>query len=346
MKLFLCILTILFQHFITSLGGVTKNTKEPEKLYQLMCQQDLTEAIEYRKTEFWQKLAKIDYTKVPEKMLSKFMEWQIRYASIERLFKYCEYLEECQNKGYAQDFGDENKSLKHIALKPTFTSTNDGILPIKEAMENIVLAFQMIFMNKTKKCFKICMDKKKLVTMRFENQEECVKVLAWTHHLASSQHIEDALSNLRNVKTHLLSAAVNAKVVKLVVGMPPLLIAEHLEKPSKKVHKIRSSATRNSSTSRNYDVIDQKPVNDFFKGLQMQLMIAELSNIGSGSSAACDAMPSGSGSANQNCDFFSCGNFLDACFTGCGACCEGCGACCEGCGNCDGGGCDGGGCDC
>uniref|UniRef100_A0A183BQP7 Zf-Tim10_DDP domain-containing protein n=1 Tax=Globodera pallida TaxID=36090 RepID=A0A183BQP7_GLOPA len=50
-------------------------------------------------------------------------------------------------------------------------------------------------MSKKEKCFKICMDKTELVEMHFENKEECVKVLAWTHHLASSQHIEDALTN-------------------------------------------------------------------------------------------------------------------------------------------------------
>uniref|UniRef100_A0A914IFE8 Uncharacterized protein n=1 Tax=Globodera rostochiensis TaxID=31243 RepID=A0A914IFE8_GLORO len=280
MKLFLCVLTILLQHFSTSFGGVTKNTKkEPKKLYQLMCQ-DLTEAIEYRKTEFWQKLAKIDYTKVHEKVLSRYMEWQIRYASIERLFKYCEYLTKCENNIYAKYyyFRNENKSLKHIALKPTFTSTNDGILPIKE-------------------------------------------VLAWTHHLGSIQHIEDALNNLRNVKNHLLSEAVNEKVVKLVVDMPPLLIAEHSENPSKNVHKIQNN---------NGTYTEQNSVDQFLDQLQFQLMMAQLSNT---RSTGCTSAAGGSGGGDG---FFCCINCSGDCCKGFGECC---GECCNGCGACCGAGC-------
>ncbi|KAL3119708.1 hypothetical protein niasHT_005966 [Heterodera trifolii] len=200
--------------------------EEVEKLLNFMCR-GLNDEFDYRKSENWRKIGQLDYSVVPKEKFADFMDWQIRYASIEHYLDYCKYLKNCNEDGFFCEILYENNeqiSLQQIAIQPRFFYAKHSIWPINEVMKEIVRTQKQFFVTTVKKSLKICEKCNKIIPLyniHFENKENCVKALAWAKLLKNNAD-QSALSVLRKIKTNLLSNA-DGKNMKLIIDMPILL---------------------------------------------------------------------------------------------------------------------------
>ncbi|KAL3071972.1 hypothetical protein niasHS_016055 [Heterodera schachtii] len=349
----LSFLLILSQVF----AAIAAEYEQITKLRAFLCK-DLAKASNYRKREEWRKLGTFT-EKVPKNLLDSLAEWQFQYLSIERLFKFCIALKEGKHRNI------DNHLLGQISLKPKFIDGKSGKeLTIEEAMRQIVTAHKLIFGGKTKKiiqkCIEYCKIKKQLPQMRFENRENCFKVISWAFVLETAneyQMKESALSELESVKQYLLLLA-DGKYAQLKITEPPKKQKRKENGVSNRFHGKTSVRNRHFS-SRSEANKDQRR-DDFFDDLEFQLMMqsyynrqnSECHDNGDKNAAgrALQFSPSSSSSSssfkfddNTNGCFwisFDCGSLIDNCFNGIGKCFQGVGdcvgTCCTGLGDCVG----------